>query len=128
MTDFQPCPWCKHNPGCENEDFQSKCEFKSLPYEKEAIMQRLKFEWSEIQRLRGVLVNEKEREEAEKLARDVMDKSQAVQTMMGVLNTDFKMRQGTILRELKIERPGIVESVKLMAKLQKMKHERGGKK
>jgi len=48
--------------------------------------------------------------------------------MMGVLNTDFKMRQGTILRELKIERPGIVESVKLMAKLQKMKHERGGKK
>jgi hypothetical protein len=128
MTNFQPCLWCKHNPGCENEDFQNQCEFKTLPFEKDAIMQRLKFEWSEIQRMRAELVNEQEREKAEKLARNVMDKSQAVQTMMGVLRVDFKMRQGIILRELKIERPGVVESVKLMAKLQKMKHERGGKK
>jgi hypothetical protein len=114
------------NPGCENEEFHKSCDFRELPYEKEAILVRLKFEWSEIQRIRVLLVNEKYREVAEKMARDVMDKSQAVQVMMVALKEDFKMRQGEVLRELKIERPGVIESVKLMAKLQKMKRERGG--
>ena len=128
MTEFIFCPWCKYNPGCENENFHEQCEFRTLPFEKDAIMGRLKSEWVEIQRIRGELVNEKDGMKAEKMARDVLDKSQAIQVMMGVLRNDFKMRQGTILREMKIERPGVVESVKLMAKLQKMKHERGGKK
>jgi len=125
VSEFIPCPWCGRNPGCENENFYEKCEFRNLKYEKEAIVGRARKEWSEIQNLRGLLLKEKDAEVAKIIAVDVMDKSNALQTMMVVLKEDFGMRLGEVTRAIGLERPSVIESVKLMAKLKKMQKERG---
>jgi hypothetical protein len=127
MSEFVPCAWCKVNPGCENDNFHEKCEFRQLPYEKEAIVWRMKFEWGEVERLRKELLKGVKGEEGEKLAREVLDKTGAVQIMMKALVEDFQMRRGEIKNVLGLETPSVIETVKLMAKLQKLKHERAGR-
>ena len=125
VSDFVPCSWCKRNPGCENEGFHEKCEFRTLKYEKEEIVKRARDEWIAIQKIKSLLLKEKDAEVAKIMAVDVLDKSNALQTMMAALREDFGMRLGEMTREIGLERPSIIESVKLMAKLKKMQKERG---
>jgi predicted small metal-binding protein len=124
---FEKCPWCQFNPGCEQSDFYKECEFRTLAFEKDEIFERLKFEWEETKRLRKIVEEEKDNEKAKDVARVLLDKMNAIQIMMTVLREEFKVPIERLLSDLKIERPGVLDSIRLMAKLKKLKSERGGR-
>jgi hypothetical protein len=124
MTNFEKCRWCKVNPGCEKNDFWKECEFRSLKFEKQDILERVRSEWEKIRLMREKVVAGAALEEVS----EMFDKMHAVQIMMGVLEEEFGMKKKEVLDVLKVEKPSLIESVKLMAKIKMLQKSRGGKK
>lgn len=85
------CPWCKYNPyGCVVEE----CDFKTLPYEKNAILKRLKKEKKKVDEMRAMIkdadIKKLEPEVFEKV-QDVLDLLKGMQIMVDRLVADFGM-------------------------------------
>jgi hypothetical protein len=112
------CPWCKFNKSsCQG--VEASCDFKSLPYEKGAIVMRIKQEYGKIQELK--------KSPNPDTLRDVVDKIAGIQVMSERLREDFGMAGQDIRREAGIEELGTIEKLKLGYKLKLMQRSRGGK-
>jgi len=110
----EKCPWCKFQPnGCGDD-----CDFKNLPFDKEAIIERMKSEMASIEKLRG------EVERSDEAINKVMDKAFGIGIMSKVLKDEFKVKQKEIRKILGNEM-SLFERTKLMAKLAMMKKNRG---
>lgn len=123
------CPWCKYNNhGCDESD----CDFKTLPYEKDAILDRLTIERKKIDGVRKKFSEFKGKELTDDLNRDLawmLDVMKGMQIMVDRLVADFGMKNEEIqgLVGFNESKMSFVEKAKLMMKLRKMKELRRGK-
>lgn len=108
------CKWCKYNPGCDDS-----CDFRSLKYDKDAIIDRMKEELDFVKALT------KEIEKAENIDR-ISDKLYGVSIMSQSLREDFGVKDAEIGRIVG-SKMSIITKAKLASKLMKMKKERGKK-
>jgi hypothetical protein len=115
------CSWCKYRQtACDVEDAVS-CDFKSLDFEKEAILKRIRDEM--------VDVMEKQKHIDTMSHKDIfemMDKVTGVSIMIKVLKEEFKMTDDEIKSKAKIPALSLVAKVKLLAKIKMMERQRAG--
>lgn len=118
------CPWCKYNPGCG--DPMVECDFKSLPYEKDAIIKRLikEREWIDtvkMQMLDGVYG----KSDAEEVMAGVVDRSKGMQIMVGRLVVDFGMDEEEVKKAAGFKKDSFLVRAQLAAKVAQMRKSRG---
>ena len=115
MSKQKPCDWCqRYQPdGCGDD-----CEFQTLPISQSAIIERMKEEMANIEKLKD------EVERNPDALNKVLDKAFGISIMSKVLINDFKMKQKDINKVLGKEM-SLFERTKLMAKLVMMKKSRG---
>lgn len=123
------CPWCKHNPfGCEEVD----CDFRTLPYEKEAIIGRLVEERKKIdafkERMSGREMSQGEMGKMLVEVRDVVDVSRGMQVMVDRLVADFGMTEKEVHDAVGFDegKMSMVQKAKLWMKLRELKKRRTG--
>ena len=117
------CPWCPYNNhGCNKED----CDFQNLPYEKEAILTRIKEERARIEDMKESISEMVEMPEAEDAMATAVDVTKGIQIMMSRLQADFGMSLDDVKKVVGDEKStGFGQRVRLMAALAKMKRKRG---
>jgi len=128
MTD---CMWCKHNPHSSTCNLDSVCDFKTLAYEKDAIIVRLQEESEFIVGIKKSLANmsvDKLELYAETDLRDLLDKLKGVSIMSSVLQTEFGMSERELKQLIVVEKDSFMQKAKLASKLSILKKSRGGKK
>lgn len=122
MSTNGECHWCKHNPySCD----KTNCDFKSLAFNKEAILIRLKEESKKINTYKQQIVSGKmTQEEGEKIFADILDVIEGIKIMSAVAQKEF----GATEDELKAAmEKSEVSKVSLAMKALQMKRNRGGK-
>lgn len=118
------CAWCKHNPfNCEG--VETACDFRTLPYDKDAIMNRLQEEYVKYSADRKKLVDGKDLKEQMQVANDVVDRARGMQIMVDRLNKDFGVPLEQIKKEVGFEPVRFVDRVKLATMAATMKRTRG---
>ena len=134
MTDKKPvgklndtkdakCPWCQYLP--QGKCTAKECDFKSLPYEKEAILKRLSQEADAVAYVRDEIARSDDfnADEFEK----IMDISFGMQIMVTRLKADFGMQDEEIKKYIGVKKMSMWQKAKLAAKMQQMKGLRGRK-
>ena len=118
------CPWCKYIPGgCTAKD----CDFKELPYEREAILKRLKQEADAVIDMRDNIIKNDD-PDAEVLE-NIMDISYGMQIMTNRLKEDFDVTDDEIKELIGAKKLSMWQKAKLAAKTQQLRSLRkGGKK
>lgn len=118
------CPWCKYNPGCG--DPKVECDFKSLPYEKDAIIKRLikEREWIDSVKLQ-VLDGVYSKDSVEEAIAGVVDRSKGMQIMVDRLVADFRMDEGEVKRAVGFKKDSFLVKMQLSAKIAQMRKSRG---
>lgn len=112
------CPWCKFNKSsCDG--VEETCDFKSLPYEKDAILARIKQEYEKVQELKKGRTLES--------YKDIVDKVAGIQIMTERLKEDFGVEGDEVRKLSGVDELSTVNKLKLSAKLKVMQHSRGGK-
>ena len=122
------CVWCKYNAhGCNTAD----CDFKTLAYEKKAILERLTIERVKVDGIREkFLANGKELSDEMMIeVADMVDVMKGMQIMVDRLVTDFEMKNDEIYEEVGFTQSKLsfVAKAKLMLKLRQLKKKRGAK-
>ena len=122
------CPWCKYNPyGCIPDD----CDFKTLPYEKEAILKRLREEKKNIDKIRDKALDvdlKNATPETMKDMQSMVDISKGMQIMVDRLVADFGMKNDEIYVAVGFDKSKMswANKMKLTMKLMRMKEKRKG--
>lgn len=113
------CPWCielKNENKCdENPD----CDFRSLPMEKEAILERLKKEYVVYAEIKDRAMKETTKAGQEQVLRACIDKLYGMNRMGQVLERKFGMTKKQIQEEVGIKDISFNERAKMMLKLSK---------
>jgi hypothetical protein len=115
------CEWSKYNGGCGEP-----CDFKSLPYEKDAILERIRKESDWLTTKKQSISLSSDVEVAEKLFLEIADKLKGIQIMVLRLQIDFGMTNKELREILKVKKDPI-SSMKLSLLLAKQKFKRGKK-
>jgi glutaredoxin len=119
------CPWCKFNPQCDKAD---SCDFRSLPYEKDAIIERVKKENAEVEKIKSHVLQDREQYKVqEKMLRDAFDKMAGVKIMCDRLEADFKMTELQIREACGLKSLTLLQKAKLVMIAQQFKMNRGSK-
>jgi len=114
------CPWCAFNPLCDKAD---SCDFRSLKYEKEAILERVKSELVEVDRLKkGVLKSDDD--ERLIMLRSAMDRLAGVNIMSARLKVDFGMTDEGLRVACEMKEMNFMQKMKLAILLKKMQMSR----
>lgn len=124
------CPWCAFNKrGCGDK---LTCDFRTLKYEKQAILDRMKEERKRIETFKDTMIGVVfgDEKDAEKMMNDVVDITVALGIMVERLKEDFGMNESEIFKEVKYSEGAVdvwVKKAKLVSALSRMKRRRGGK-
>lgn len=115
---MKKCPWCKFKKeGCKVE---KDCDFKKLPYEKEAILVAMKKEASVVERVREDIVKYRV-QDAEKSLAMVIDVSVALGIMADALIKDFGMSMDEIKASVTVRKLSLAEQSMLVVRVASMK-------
>ena len=122
------CSWCKYNEGgkCVAKD----CDFKKLPYEKEAILARIRREADHIVEVRNKLADANEIDE-EVVKEDValiMDLAAGINIMSKALQEDFDMSEDDVKKAVGVKKLSLMQKAKLASKMAQFKMMRRGRK
>lgn len=119
------CPWCRYaEGGCSGDE----CEFRTLPYEKGAILARLKKERIRIEVVRGRIVAMRyaAKEEMEEDVRQMFDVISAMQTMIDRLVADFGMTAEGVRGKIgAVQKIGKAELALALARMKRLKKRKG---
>jgi len=119
------CPWCKYQKEgkCELDD----CDFKDLPFEKEAIIERMKREADHVIEVRDKIAD-KEIDE-EQLKKDmalIMDLSMGMSIMVKALTEDFGMTEEEVKNAVGFKKMSLMQKARLASKMAQLKILRKG--
>jgi hypothetical protein len=116
------CEWCKYNKnGC---GIIEQCDFRTLPYERDVIVQRIGDELKAVDDFKQEMVGG---EVSDHKIRIVVDKLAGVEIMISRLVADFGMSREQVMDVVgfKPEKISFFQRIKLLAKLNEMKANRG---
>jgi len=85
------CKWCVEKDGnirCRSGD-ESSCDFRDLPYEKEAIIERADDEFDKVEAMLKDIKNIASKEKRQDMVAIVADKVLGIKIMIEVLKNDF---------------------------------------
>lgn len=122
------CVWCSklNNPCGKTASQKAHCDFRTLEYTKEAILQRLRNESNKVKLIRGELIKTDLKPIAmRKKFAEMLDLVMGMQLMAGALKKDFSMTDDQIKAEIIIEPITTMQKMKLLMMAQKAKN--GGK-
>ena len=119
MEEPKNCEWCaftdhicEKNPGCD---------FKTLPIEKDAILQRMRLEFAVFDAARVLAVSTKDDEEREGQLRVALDKIVGLNFMAKMLDNRFNVPASESFKYAGWEKPSLLERIKLVNELKKMR-------
>lgn len=128
MSDI--CKWCIHNPYAPHCDSDGNCDFKTLPYTKDAILERLKAETDMIKDAKKKLVDtpmDRLQVIADDEVRRIVDATKGMQIMVDRLIADFGMTEKELKDTLEVQKDSFMTRAKMAAKLSSLKKARGKK-
>lgn len=115
------CRWCKYQQDevCPVPD---DCDFRSLKFEKGAIIARAKKEARKLAQIRAKIVRMTYQDEdsAVKAMGELMDLAKALEIMVLVLQTDFGMERFEVRKIIKEHRMSILEKAKMASMMMNM--------
>ena len=107
------CPWCKFTPTCPvREGMKENCDFESLPYEKEAILKRVRSEVASIDELKAKIMEMPDSSKGWLM--EVIDKIRGIEIMSQRLIADFGMTMEDIKKEAPAEKFTFVQKMRFM--------------
>jgi hypothetical protein len=106
---------------------QHACDFKTLPMEKEAIVDRVKEELEKIKVLKSRGEKAVAVEEVETLMREVYDRMEGVKIMVMTLKDDFNMDSKEMMQAFELKGMSVFDSIRLAMKVKHMEKVRGVK-
>lgn len=112
------CHWSKYNGGCGDP-----CDFKTLPYEKEAILERMQTEAKWLKDQRESISAKMDVKMAESIFFQISDKIKGIQIMVERLKADFGMTDKELRSIMKTKQDPIA-SAKLALALTKLQLKR----
>jgi hypothetical protein len=125
------CPWCHVVSVCPEKVGESgnPCSFRSLPFEKDDIIARIRQEMEVVNSDLVKLKSMNDEDFAEMLAQCV-DRVAGVKIMMKVLSDEFSMSHDELSKELSVTGGDVrfADRMALAMKIRKFKRERMGKK
>jgi hypothetical protein len=120
------CPWCKYSPGCPEQEGSGSCDFKELPFEKQAIIERVKRESENIKVMLGKAAKAGDAD-FNKVMSDCGDVFAGVKIMMNVLHSEFGVDRDEMQNIFKSSSSGelhFLEKMALVRRLHEMKRSR----
>ena len=114
------CPWCKFQAGgkCGLDD----CDFKKLPFKKDAIVERMKREADHVIEVRNRLADkELDEDQIRKDVALVMDLSIGMTIMTKALTEEFGMTEDEVKNEVGIKKMSMLQKAKLASKMAQFK-------
>lgn len=116
---MEDCPWCGYtNHMCEGD---ATCDFRTLHVEKEAILQRMREEYPKFDVARRAAERERGKVEQMQQLQVAMDKLFGLQTMAKMLDERFGVPPSVSLVQAGWEKPSLLERVKLLSKIRKLR-------
>ena len=124
------CPWCHMVSVCPEKVGESgnPCSFRSLPFEKDDIIARIRQEMEIVNSDLVKLKSMNDEDFAEMLAQ-CMDRAVGVDIMVKVLSDEFNMSHGELSEALSVKGDlKFADRMALAMRIRKFKRERMGKK
>jgi hypothetical protein len=119
VAERKNCEWCEFtNHICEKNP---ECDFKTLPVEKDAILQRMKLEFAVFDAARSIAASTKDDVEREGQLRVALDKIVGLNFMAKMLDNKFGMPASESFKYAGWEKPSLLERIKLVNELKKMR-------
>jgi len=118
------CKWCKRNNGaCNTKELVKDCDFRTLPYERNAIIVRAKKELETVKQIREKLKDEKDAGVIQSMVVDASDRVAGIRIMLDALQEDFGVKdpEGVV----GMPKVGMLDAMKLAIKLKQMEKTRG---
>jgi len=119
------CKWCTHNPYSSHCDSDGNCDFKNLPFDKDAILERVKAERSIIQDAKEKIISTSSESIADEEVAQVLDSMKGIQIMVDVLMKDFGMSEKELKDIISLQKDSFIQRAKMASKLSALKKSRG---
>lgn len=116
------CEWGQYTSGeCDPET----CDYRDLPYEKEAIIARLRKERETVESIKSQILGADDLSKfSDKEVERLMDITVGMTTMVERLKADFDMFEDEIEKAIGVKKTPLSQRAKLAMKLVKMKNKR----
>jgi hypothetical protein len=116
------CPWCQYNNHqCTTAELKKNCDFRTLAYNEDAIIERMQQEMIHLKADQTALKSRA----SEEGVRLMLDRVAGMQIMMSRLQEDFGMSEEEIRKKVGWEKKSTVEKAKVAAMLGMLKKTRG---